>query len=76
MEPDGVRMSELAKLFRDTWSFHPDFACRAPGRVNLIGEHIDYHGFSVLPMATESDIMVVGAAVQEVNGAKFLREVH
>ena len=39
-------------LFRATFGVAPRAAASAPGRVNLIGEHTDYNGGPVLPLAT------------------------
>jgi galactokinase len=38
-------------LYRATFHDAPTVAASAPGRVNLIGEHTDYNGGPVLPMA-------------------------
>jgi hypothetical protein len=40
----------------------PDLcAARAPGRVNLIGEHTDYNGLPVFPMAVNRDMAAIFA---------------
>lgn len=44
-------------LHRERWGA-PAVVSRAPGRVNLIGEHTDYNGGFVLPMAIEFDTVV------------------
>ena len=38
--------------FQTLFGFSPTVIARAPGRVNLIGEHTDYNGGFVLPIAT------------------------
>lgn len=39
----------------------PLVAYRAPGRVNIIGEHVDYNGLPVLPFAIDRNIVVLAA---------------
>ena len=39
-------------------SFRPTHAAVAPGRVNLIGEHTDYNGLPVLPIAIQRSIRI------------------
>src|SRR6266699_803660 len=43
--------ARASALFRATFSVPPVAAASAPGRVNLIGEHTDYNGGPVLPVA-------------------------
>ncbi|GBF90169.1 galactokinase [Raphidocelis subcapitata] len=52
------RLQRLAAAFRKQFGADPELFARAPGRVNLIGEHIDYEGYGVLPMALRLDTVV------------------
>ena len=46
------------RLFRERFGVEPTVVTRAPGRVNLIGDHTDYSGGFVLPMAIRHEITV------------------
>jgi galactokinase len=45
--------SRTADRFAERFGRRPRWIAAAPGRVNLIGEHVDYNGGFVLPMAIE-----------------------
>eukprot|EP01026_Neomeris_dumetosa_P043726 TRINITY_DN3672_c0_g4_i2.p2 TRINITY_DN3672_c0_g4~~TRINITY_DN3672_c0_g4_i2.p2 ORF type:complete len:149 (-),score=21.74 TRINITY_DN3672_c0_g4_i2:34-480(-) len=52
------RLSKLSSAFEAKYGVKPEVFGRSPGRVNLIGEHIDYEGYGVLPMAIQQDTIV------------------
>jgi N-acetylgalactosamine kinase len=60
------RYEYIAERFFQEYQEWPLFFARAPGRVNIIGEHIDYSGYPVLPMALERDtVMAVGLTTDQ-----------
>jgi len=52
---------EVVEEFRSRYDGEPPVVASAPGRVNLIGEHLDYNGGPVLPIALEHRTYVAAA---------------
>jgi len=55
----GRRVSCIEDLFKEVYNCSPTHRVRVPGRVNLIGEHIDYNGLPVFPMALQRAVRIV-----------------
>lgn len=55
---EAARIDGLRQAFRSAFGGAPDVVARAPGRVNLIGEHTDYSDGFVMPMAIDRDVLV------------------
>jgi galactokinase len=49
---------QATSLFQDRFGSGPAMLVSAPGRVNLLGEHVDYNGGPVLPVALERRTVV------------------
>jgi len=56
-ETTKKRVQHLIKAFENKYKNDAEYIVRSPGRVNLIGEHVDYCGYDVLPMAINKDIL-------------------
>jgi galactokinase len=54
-------LAQLVDVFAARFEHAPALAARAPGRVNLIGEHTDYNEGLVLPCAIDRSTFVVAA---------------
>jgi N-acetylgalactosamine kinase len=61
-----TRYERLLELFVTAFpDTTPTHLVRAPGRVNLIGEHTDYNGYPVLPMAIDRDFVFMIAPLAD-----------
>jgi len=58
---NAARIAESRRLWADHFGGRPALAALAPGRVNLVGEHVDYVGGTVLPMAIDRHVFVLAA---------------
>jgi len=73
---------EADSRFEAAFGAEPRWRSRAPGRVNLIGEHVDYLGGPVLPAAVDRYVWLAGSPARrwevdsEVDGGEpYLRAV-
>ncbi|WP_414502176.1 galactokinase [Zymobacter sp. IVIA_5232.4 C2] len=57
-----VMKEEAQQVFEEQFGYSPALTVRAPGRVNLIGEHTDYNDGFVLPCTINYFTVICGSA--------------
>jgi galactokinase len=58
----GELRARVREEFERRFGVAPSFLARAPGRVNLIGDHTDYNDGFVLPMAIDREVWLAARA--------------
>lgn len=56
---------DLEASFHRYFSTEPALRVRAPGRVNLLGEHVDYNGGPVLPAAIDRAVYLAASPTED-----------
>ena len=57
-----ILAEKVAGAYKETFGKTPDIIVRAPGRINIIGEHTDYNGGLVFPGAIDKYMYMACAA--------------
>jgi galactokinase len=70
---EAPRWNHLLTKFESVYGHPASFVARSPGRVNIIGEHIDYSLYSVLPMAITADALLAVSHTPVADDAKTFR---
>jgi galactokinase len=70
-----MNRNELREIFLEIYGRKPRFF-RAPGRVNLIGEHTDYNDGFVLPFAIDREALAAGAARTDTRINAFALDIN
>ena len=58
---EAERIRELESKFEEMFGSKAECIVRAPGRVNLIGEHTDYNDGFVFPAAIDRDVLIAAS---------------
>jgi galactokinase len=63
---------KVTTAFTEKFGGQPDFIARAPGRINLIGEHTDYNGGFVLPAAIDRAVLLAVRAKPDTREVRLV----
>lgn len=70
-----MHTTTIKSAFQTHFASQPEIVVRAPGRINLIGEHTDYNGGYVLPAAIDKAIWMAAGRREDGRFAFFAQDL-